>query len=117
MISLIWMYLIFGHIAVEIIRDRLVKGSHGRYVFTTIRIVLSWTIICLSVINIGTFLAAENTFGVICNVVVLVVRLIDDMQERKKDEDNWFNGRWTKIKNGLKNYAQSLQRTPSLVTQ
>jgi hypothetical protein len=39
------------------------------------------------------------------------------MQERKKDEDNWFNGRWTKIKNGLKNYAQSLQRTPSLVTQ
>lgn len=42
-----------------------------------------------------------------------LILVFNEMVIRKDDDDNWFNGRWGKIKNGVKNFVTAARLQPS----
>jgi hypothetical protein len=90
---------------------RAVKGSHERYVLSTKRRIAAWAtivaLVMIGVISIGMqfyFAAPLNFFVAYLNIKT----------ELADDEDDWFNGRWKKLKAGAKSRLKSLAVKPQL---
>jgi len=88
---------------------RAVKGSHERYVLLTKRRVASWAYISTLVALALVFILRESY--VVAGLEILFAYL-SIKTELKRDDDDWFNGRWKKIKAGLKTFAKSLVPKP-----
>jgi hypothetical protein len=109
-------YLIIGLIALEMIfqfRARLaVVGSHQRYVMLSLRRVSSW-LVNIAFLGEGVLQLAigqpgsalwDIGFGVLCIWVEI---------RGHRNDDDWFNGRGTKIKRGVKKFLTTPVRTPA----
>jgi hypothetical protein len=91
-------------------RYKYAKGTHQRYVYATWRIILNYATIVLFIISAGIALNMSDYFVLIADVFIITMSIFLHYLEKRIDDDNWFNGRWNKIKNGIKNLSQSLQR-------
>jgi len=117
-LNLVGLSLILAEFIIELRRQRSVKGSYQRYVYSTIRRILGWSVIgVIAVFTVKAFAFDHFYFGGIFNALVLyfIIRL---ELRRNGDDDDWFNGRWKKIKNGVKRGLKKLAASltpPSIV--
>ena len=86
-----------------------VKGSHPRYVFLTMRRIASWAYI-FSLFALAAVFFLRNDF--FFTGFELFIAYLSIKTELKRDDDDWFTGRWKKIKAGLKTFAKSLVPKP-----
>lgn len=86
---------------------RAVKGSLQRYRLSTIRRLLSWTANGLILLLVPLGLILGYPIGAAINLIfgILLIRI---ELRRNNDDDDWFNGRWKKIKRGVKNAAKKV---------
>jgi hypothetical protein len=100
--------LINGHIGNK--RYKYAKGTHQRYVYATWRLILNYTVIVLCIISAGIASNTSDYFTLTMNILVIAMTVFLIHIEKRLDDDNWFNGRWGKIKKGINNLSQSFQR-------
>lgn len=108
------MFLLLGFIGMAIVLTNIhydtkmrqaVKGSHERFVLATKRRIFSWAAnLSFVVLGIGGFYNGYWFTGVVNTAGAIFFTYL----ELKRDEDDWFNGRWKKIKRGVKKYVESL---------
>jgi hypothetical protein len=104
---------IIGHMVVQNMRDRSVKGSHQRYVYSTVRIIVHYSTIALSFVNGISAILRQDWVTAFPAFAVCVICALTESMSRKNDDDSWFNGRWNKIKNGVKNFVAVTRLQPS----
>lgn len=87
---------------------RAVKGSRQRYVWLTVRRISSWSAITLIFMyGIADIITQSYAFA----GVQFVIGTFSVIQElKRKDDDDWFNGRWKKIKAGAKKLAKKAKK-------
>jgi hypothetical protein len=109
-------------IVAEIVIDRrrvsAVKGTHQRYVYSTIRRILGWAVVGFIAAIVVTCFAVDHfyTSGVFNGFMLYWI--VKWELRRNGDDDDWFNGRWKKIKNGVKSGLKKLAASltpPNLV--
>ncbi len=87
----------------------LVPGTRQRFIAATWRRVGSWTMIITAVIEGLDDLAVRQP--VYAGLDFLFAGIWFILERRfHKDDDDWFNGRWTKIKNAIKNALRNSGR-------
>jgi hypothetical protein len=105
------------YVPVSYIKGQSVKGSHSRYVLSTIRIVFSYVVMAAFGGACAAFLAEGNLLLALYTAGPLAILVMSEITEQENiDDDNWFNGRWNKIKNGVKNFVASVQFRPATTT-
>jgi hypothetical protein len=104
---------IIGHMVVQNMRDRSVKGSHQRYMYSTVRIIVHYSTIVLSFVNAISSILRQDWATAFAAFAVCAICAFNENMSRKNDDDNWFNGRWNKIKNGVKNFVAATRLQPS----
>lgn len=121
-ITVVLNLIVLAVVAAEIVIDRLrvssVKGSHQRYVYSTIRRTLGWSIVALAATIVVTCFTVDHFYlsGVVNSLFLYWIVKLE--LRRKDDDDDWFNGRWKKIKNGVKRGLKKLAASltpPNLV--
>lgn len=112
MLFLIVMVLFLSSITVELIAvinsARAVKGSRERYVWLTVRRIASWsTIAFIFMYGIVDIITQSYAFA----GIQFFIGTFSAIQElKRKDDDDWFNGRWKKIKAGAKKLAKKAKK-------
>lgn len=117
-LNLIGISLILAETVFDVRRVRSVKGSHQRYVYSTIRRILGWSVIgIIAAVTFTCFAVDHLYFGGFFNLFMLYFIVRMELR-RKGDDDDWFNGRWKKLKNGAKRAVKKLAASltpPTLV--
>jgi len=91
---------------------RAVRGSHQRYVFASYHRITAWAVVAGFFFQ-GLIDAVQGYF--VPAVIILIVSAIDAVIEIRRDkDDDWFNGRGKKIKNGIKKAFTIKVKVPSL---
>jgi hypothetical protein len=95
-------------------RRNAVKGSHQRYVYASLRIIFNYLVIAFSFACAVMAVMDGRVVSIITGSLVCVLAVAEEVWEHMNgDDDSWFTGRWTKIKNGMKNLASSTQLQPA----
>lgn len=111
-VSFLSITIVTCQINLDIQTKRAVKGSHQRYVLATARRIVTWaqnlTFIVLAILsfNLGFYISV---------FLNLFAALYFTMLELKNDDDDWFTGRWGKLKKGIKNYVSKLHVSSTTV--
>jgi len=95
-------------------RRNAVKGSHQRYVYASLRIIFNYLVIAFSFACAVMAVMDGRVMSIITGSLVCVLAVSEEVWEHMNgDDDNWFKGRWIKIKNGVKSFASSVQLQPA----
>lgn len=106
-------FLIFASLYLDDKTKKAVKGSLERYRLSTTRKIVEYTLIGLQLI-IAVALAFFSDYfwaGLVLASGMLNLWL---ERNRRDDDDDWFNGRWKKIKNGVKKRLTSTSTKTAL---
>jgi hypothetical protein len=109
-------YLILGLIIAELffsVQSRTaVVGSRQRYVALTLRRLSSWAV-NLAFIGEGLVSVATGEFAnALWYLVFGIGGAVLEVNSHKNDDD-WFNGRGTKIRKGIRRMLTAPRRTPA----
>lgn len=98
-------YLILGLVAIELFfqvrASTAVVGSHQRYVSLSIRRLASWAINLTFIAEALAFLAANDLAEALWYLAFGIFGIFFELRAHRNDDD-WFNGRGKKIRNGLR---------------
>lgn len=114
---MIWILAAFSLLAIgletvwDIQRAKAVVGSHERYVLATKRKIAFWAMIASFTITVAFCIMNAWYLAAAINMWTLINSI--NRERRRKDDDDWFNGRWKKIKAGAKKLVQSLAPSPA----
>jgi hypothetical protein len=105
--ALTYSALLFASLHLEGKANRAVKGSLERYRYSTARKIAEYTLIGIQFILAVILAAVFKDY--IWAGLLLATAMINLWIERNRhnDDDDWFKGRWKKIKNGAKKLLTS----------
>ena len=107
------MYItVFTHLVSFFLRNSYIPGSYRRYIANSLMLATSGINFVIGVILGGLYFAigdyiAAGVFSLGSLGWLWVIK-------KDKDEDNWFNDQWKRLKRGLKNLRQRLATTSPL---
>lgn len=104
--------LLFLNLLTEFWLGAYVRGSRQRYIVATIRRAIGWNWVVNPIVNsIHVVMSGESRLWLIIYVVGLVIGTWMARIVYSDDEDDWFSGKWTRLKKRLSDAVSSL--TPS----
>jgi hypothetical protein len=96
--------------------ENAVKGSRQRYIYTTVRIIASYTMMLMTFITGMVYLMQVGVPIIFGLLGMFAIVFISELTAQSQDDDNWFSGQWNKIKNGVKSFITSVQFRPATTT-
>jgi hypothetical protein len=108
-------YLVIGLILVEVVLQvsarTAVAGTRQRYVLMSFRRICSWLVNFAFIAQGLLELVAGQPATALWNIVFGSLCIFIEIRSHKNDDD-WFNGRGTKIKRGIKKLLTTPVRLP-----